>query len=480
MREINTFYKRQLALILGVVFLSFSLLTAAFTVLSYRYIIEEKKDSMSNNARYIAEFTGNYLEQGNEIRDSYFRMYVASLAQISGAHVMLSETTGEIVYATDGSSFYQYDAPVPETVISQTIRRGGYTGMTTLGGIYGESRFLTAEPIYGRLLGGGSVVRGVVLVSTSASGISSLWRTMANIFLFTSVVVMLISAVASAITSARQTRPLNEIAEAARKFGHGEFDVRIRGYEDRKDEVGALAEAFNTMAGSLEKSESQRNEFIANVSHELKTPMTTISGFAEGILDGTIPPEREREFLQVIASETRRLARLVRRMLDMSRLKALNETVTAQEQFDISEVMLRVLVSLEGKITGRGLDVDTRIPEDPVMVWGDPDGITQVCYNLLDNAAKFADPGSAITVRVEKKETKALVCVSNVGATIPAEELPLLFERFHKADYSRSQDRDGVGLGLYIVKTILGNLKEDITVTSENGVTQFTFTLMLA
>ena len=476
----NTFYKRQMAMLLSVVLLSFFLLSGAFTLLSYRYVIQEKKDSMSANAQYIADFTGNYLKQGNEIRDRYFQMYVASLAQISGAHVMLSETTGEIVYATDGGKFQYIDSVVPRSIISQTTRRGGYTGMTDLGGIYSENRFLTAEPIYGALPGGGSVVRGVVLVSTSASGISQLWRAMANIFFFTSVVVLLISIVAGTISSARQTRPLNEIAEAARKFGHGEFDVRIRGYERRKDEVGALAEAFNNMARSLEKSETQRNEFIANVSHELKTPMTTISGFAEGILDGTIPQEREREFLQVIASETRRLSRLVRRMLDMSRLEALNENVTAQEQFDISEVMLRVLVSLEGRITGRGLDVDTHIPEEPVMVWGDPDGITQVCYNLLDNAAKFARQGSNLTVRVERKDTKALVSVSNLGETIPDEELPLLFDRFHKADHSRSQDREGVGLGLYIVKTILGNLKEDITVTSEDGVTTFTFTLSLA
>lgn len=476
----NTFYKRQLALLLGIVFLSFTLLSAAFTLLSYRYIIGEKKDSMTSNARYIAEFTGSYLARGNEIRDDYFQMYVASIAQISGNHVILSERTGEVVYATDGSKFYHYDTAVPENIIDQSARRGGYAGMTTLGGIYSESRFLTAVPIYGELPGGESVVRGVVLVSTSAAGISQLWRAMANIFFFTCVVVLLISIVASTIFSARQVRPLNEIAEAARKFGHGEFDVRIRGYEHRQDEVGALAEAFNNMAGSLEKSENQRNEFIANVSHELKTPMTTISGFAEGILDGTIPPEREREFLQVIASETRRLSRLVRRMLDMSRLKAMNENVTAQEQFDISEVMLRVLVSLEGRITGRELDVDTQIPEEPVMVWGDPDGITQVCYNLLDNAAKFAAVGSTLAVRVERKEAKALVTVRNLGDTIPEEELPLLFERFHKADYSRSQDREGVGLGLYIVKTILGNLKENITVTSRDGVTEFVFTLTLA
>ena len=219
----------------------------------------------------------------------------------------------------------------------------------------------------------------------------------------------------------------------------------------------------------------------ANISHELKTPMTTIAGFAEGILDGTIPEERENDSLQIIVAETRRLSRLVRRMLDLSRLDALSEkAVTAQEQFDLTEVMSQVLISLEGKITARNLDVDVQMPEDKLMVWGDPDAVTQVCYNLLDNAAKFATPGTAITVHIVKKAGKAYTTIGNLGATIPPEELPLLFERFHKSDASRSMDREGVGLGLYIVKTIIGNLKERITVTSEDGVTQFTFTLTLA
>ena len=180
-------------------------------------------------------------------------------------------------------------------------------------------------------------------------------------------------------------------------------------------------------------------------------------------------------------SETRRLSRLVRRMLDLSRLNALAEdTVTAQEQFDLTEVVSQVLISLETKITGRKLDVDVQMPDDKLMVWGDPDSITQVCYNLVDNAAKFAPEGSTITVQISKKDGKAYTTVQNLGATIPPDELPLLFDRFHKADYSRSMDREGVGLGLYIVKTILNKLKENITVTSEDGVTRFTFTLTLA
>lgn len=478
----KSLYKRQLSMMIGVMILSFSLLSAAFMLLSYRYIISEKRDAMERNAGYIASFTSSNSQLFLSLRDDYYKNYVASVALISDSFVILTNPDGEILYATDGAYFYSYgDAKIPQTVVDQVLSEGSYTGLTNLGGIYPERRYLASLPVTSTSLTGATVVNGLVLVAADTSSLSEMWTATATIFFFTAVVVLLIAVIASSLTSAYQARPLNEMAEAARRFGRGEFDVRVTGYEGRCDEISTLADAFNSMACSLSKVENQRSEFIANVSHELKTPMTTISGFAEGILDGTIPPEREREFLQVIVSETRRLSRLVRRMLDLSRLNALSESgMTAQEQFDLTDVVSQVLISLENRITERGLDVDVQMPEEKLMVWGDPDAITQVCYNLVDNAAKFAASDSTITIQITKKDGKAYTSVRNLGATIPPEELPLLFDRFHKADSSRSMDRDGVGLGLYIVKTILGNLKENITVTSEDGVTQFTFTLTLA
>ena len=474
----RSLYKRQLAMMVGIVALSFTLLSTAFMMLSYRYIISEKRDAMERNAGYIAMFASSFYQQ---LRSEPFQNYVASIALISDSYVIVAAPDGEIIYATDGVNFYAYEnSKVPESVVSQVLERGSYAGMTSLGGIFPERRYLASLPITVSL-NNLSVTQGLVLVSADASSLAEMWSATATIFFFTAVVVLLIAFVASSLFSAHQARPLNEMAEAARKFGRGEFDVRVTSYEGRCDEISTLAEAFNTMANSLAKVESQRSEFIANVSHELKTPMTTISGFAEGILDGTIPPEREKESLQIVVSETRRLSRLVRRMLDLARLNALTEnTVTAQEQFDLTEVVSQVIISLESKITGRNLDVVVQMPDEKLMVWGDPDSITQVCYNLLDNAAKFAAAGTAITVQITKKDGKAYTTIRNLGSTIPKDELPLLFERFHKADYSRSMDREGVGLGLYIVKTILGNLKETITATSEDGVTQFTFTLTLA
>lgn len=477
----RSLYKRQLTMMVGIMILSFTLLSAAFMLLSYRYILSEKRDSMERNAGYIANFTSLYYKEFRDIQDELYSNYVANIALISDSFVIVADPTGEILYATDGSKIYTYqDAQLPNAVVNQVLEQGHYAGLTNLDGLYPERRYSAGLPINASLLGH-TVNCGLVLVSADASNLSEMWSATATIFFFSAVVVLLISVVASTITSAHQARPLNEMAEAARKFGQGEFDVRVTTYEGRCDEISTLGEAFNAMANSLEKVETQRAEFIANISHELKTPMTTIAGFAEGILDGTIPPERQRDSLQIVVSETRRLSRLVRRMLDLSRLNALAEnSITAQETFDLTETMSQVLISLESKITGRNLDVDVQMPEGKLMVWGDPDSVTQVCYNLLDNAAKFAAAGSVITVQIVKKDGKAVTTIKNLGATIPPDELPLLFERFHKADYSRSMDREGVGLGLYIVKTILSNLKETITVTSEDGVTQFTFTLTLA
>ena len=231
-----------------------------------------------------------------------------------------------------------------------------------------------------------------------------------------------------------------------------------------------LVEQFARLPGIGSKS-AQRLAF-----HVLNLPQDKAQAFADAILDGTIPPEKERESLQVISSETRRLSRLVRRMLELSRLQS-SERVAAQEQFDVAEVLLRVLVSLESKITEKDLDVQTQLPDGPVMVWGDPDAVTQVCYNLLDNAVKFSSPQGRLTLRITTKAGKAYIAIGNQGETIPPQQLTHIFDRFHKADSSRSTHKDGVGLGLYIVKTILNTYKEDITVTSQDGFTEFTFTL---
>ena len=480
----KTLYRRQFAMMAGVIFLSFLLLGSAFTGLSYQYVLNDKREGMESNASHIAAFTAAYLSGvGSSVQEPAYQLYVSSLSSISGSTVILAENDGEIAYATSAESVgvnSLLSGAIPDEVMKEVSDHGGYAKPSSLGGLVAGSCYVVATPILQHsVISGRTYQRGAVFVVNEMSSLTQLWRDFASMFILAAIVVFLLSAVVASITSMRLTKPLKDMAAAAGRFGQGEFDIRVEGCEGRRDEVGELAEAFNAMADSLAKSEAQRSEFIANVSHELKTPMTTIAGFTDSILDGTIPREKEEEALRTISSETRRLSRLVRRMLDVSRLQS-SENITAQERFDVAEVLLRVLVSLEGKITDRGLDVETHLPDGPVMVWGDPDAITQVCYNLLDNAIKFAAPGTALSLEVQVKGEKAFVSVSDIGETIPPEELGQIFDRFHKTDRSRSIDRDGVGLGLYIVKTIINNHRENITVTSDSGLTTFTFTLTIA
>ena len=447
----KSMYGRQFATMVGMVLLSFLMLGASFATLSYQYTIREKKDTLERNAKYIADFTSNAVTSGGEMvwQTDSFQSYLASVARVSDSHVLVATPDGIILYATSGESKLpglQY-APLSQEMVDQVVA-GTFVGMTDLDGLYDEPRYLVGLPVTSST----GFLQGLVLVSASASNISGVWHDLFSILLVTTLAVVLIAAIISSVTSMRQSQPIKEIAAAARQFGLGELDVRVD-VGPRRDEVGELAEAFNAMADSLSTSEQRRAEFIANVSHELKTPMTTIAGFADGILDGTIPPDQERHYLEIISSETRRLSRLVRSMLDLSRLQS--DERAAQQQFDISETLVRTLVTLESKVNGKNLEVDAQIPDEPVPVWGDQDAITQVCYNLLDNAIKFSREGGVLGIGVAARGPKATITISNQGDTIPPEELSMVFDRFHKTDHSRSADRDGVGLGLYIVKTIL-------------------------
>jgi signal transduction histidine kinase len=323
---------------------------------------------------------------------------------------------------------------------------------------------------------------GIVIISAPVDNTSVVLQRISHIFLSVSVLVVLVSVVLTTYFSRRNTVPLRAVAKAASAFGHGDLSARVNTDGKFPEDMEDLALAFNNMASSLQKSEYQRQEFVANVSHELKTPMTTISGYVDGILDGTIPEDRAIHYLTLVSDETKRLSRLVRSMLDISRLQDQGGIPADQKtRFDIGECAGQVLISFEQKILSKSLDVDVDFPEHPVYALANQDYITQVLYNLLDNAVKFCPQEGQLTLSIREGGSKVYISIRNSGQTIPPEELPLVFDRFHKTDKSRSrqQDRDSWGLGLYIVKTIVCSHGEDISVTSADNQTTFTFTLPL-
>ena len=480
MRQNRTWsiYQRHFALTAGLILLAFILLGVAFLASTYRYAVGEKKSLLEADAAQIARVAGLFQEENEgALADETNRDLLSYLADNPDADVLLCDRTGNVELCVRCDD--EDDNPVSEGAridaytLYQVGEQQGYHGMSDLG-VYAKKRFAVGRAILVR-----GEPYGYVFVSASTENLTGMWRSFGWMFLLSALAVLAFAFLSSYVTTRQQVRPLHELTDTIKRFGMGEYDLRAEDSQN-VEEIRELATAFNTMADSIACSEQRRQEFVANISHELKTPMTTISGFTDGLLDGTIPPERQRESLQVISDETRRLSRLVRKMLDMSRLAAREHEMVAQSQFSITETFAQVLISLERKITSRHLDVDARFPDNDVLVWGDPDAITQVCYNLMDNAIKFSRPGTAIGVSIVPKGGKAWVSVRNTGETIPPEELSMIFDRFHKSDRSRSLDKEGVGLGLYIVKTILNKHKEDITVTSVDGVTEFRFTLALA
>lgn len=474
----DSLFKRHFFLTAGMILLAFALLSTGFMYLSYQYMLQEKKSALEEEAGYVARLTSQMLDPETPLTDSDYLACLSTISGIAGSDLLVCDTDGTVLYTYLADNQERGPAAgsrISGQVMQELLNAEQFAGTSDLG-VYGKERFVVGVPLH--VSSDGTLV-GVAMITSSMANLTGLWRDQATIFIFTALVVLCAAFVSCTFAGIQQVKPLKEMAEMVRRFGMGEYDLRLSDY-GRKDEIGELANAFNSMADSIAETESQRREFVANVSHELKTPMTTISGFADGILDGTIPPEKEADALRVISTETRRLSRLVRRMLDASRTEAQYQTDSCQLRFDIVETMARVMISLEGRITSRGLDIDVQFPDGPTIVWGDPDAVTQVCYNLLDNAIKFSTPGTAIRLSIQTKGRKAYIGVRNIGETIAPEELDKIFDRFHKSDRSRSLDKEGVGLGLYIVKTILNSLKETITVTSEDGVTEFIFTLTLA
>ena len=463
----RTIYWQNFLLTASVVMLTLALLGSAFFALTYSYAIDERSEQMQSKATVVSHMVSSYMENGSL---TGLRELADFASNVTDAEFLICNSDGNLLLTTD-TTLVNRVLTVPQDVAEGAMSDDTYAVRTTLGDIYEDTHFVVGVPIVSE----GATV-GFVLAVTGARALTTMWRTFIGLFFMTAVTVLLLSFVVSAWVSMRQSRPIHEMAEATRRFAEGNFDVRMHNYEG-VTEISELAESFNNMADSLQETERQRREFIANVSHELKTPMTTIGGYIDGMLDGTIPPEQHAHYMQIVQQEVRRLSRLVRSMLDVSRLQAKGVEESRKTRFDIAEIISDVLISFEQKINNRRLQVSVNLPDRALFTRADRDGIQQVLYNLVDNAIKFCPEGGMLGIRLAQEGGKAVVSVQNTGKTIPPRELPLLFERFHKADRSRSADRESWGLGLYIVKTILDAHGEDIRAESHDGVTTFRFTL---
>ena len=465
----RTFFAAMIILLLALTAVGFFL-----RALLEDYLEENAFDRLEGVSYVITDLAAAYHAEGG-LNSMELLVDLDIAGQVSEADAVICNSDGAIILCSEASMHCEHQGlAVPREFYDRVVKQNGAQDTGLLQGLYDDSRYVCAKPIRDE----NSSTVGIVIVSMPVAASRAVLHKMTEIYISVSCFVVLVSVLLIGWFINRQFAPLKQMAKTARAFGHGDLDARVQIRGDYPLEVEELALAFNNMADTLQKSEYQRQEFVANVSHELKTPMTTIGGYVDGILDGTIPPERSRHYMQIVSDETKRLSRLVRSMLDISQLQA--ESGIPEEKksrFDLEEAAGQVLITFEQKINAKGVAVEVEMPEHPVYTMANADYVTQVIYNLLDNAVKFCPEGGTMGLRIREDERKAYISIYNEGKTIPPEELGLVFDRFHKIDKSRSENREGWGLGLYIVKTIVCAHGENISVTSRDGRTEFTFTM---
>lgn len=469
----KTTYRRQFTMILCLLVAAILVIGLSFLYLFDRYAQDHQKQSLDDTAQSVTELVQSY--SATYLNSWEFRTNLAVAARASDNDIVICNSEGVVCICMERSNCEHLGKRLDSDTVD-TLFQGEKAKLNkAVSTLYGDERMASAIAV---LNNDGSRLC-IVVVSVQKAAITALTEKMLRVFLLAALLILVAALLAIPIFTRREARPIQEMAAAARQIAHGNLDVRVpTGNEN--EELEELAVAFNNMTLALKNSETIRNEFVANISHELKTPMTTIAGYLDGMLDGTIPPEKYRYYMELVSTEARRLSRLVRSMLDISRLRDQGIPADQKTNFDICEAAGQALLCFEQRINQKKLNVEIDMPDEGLTIHAAQDSVTQVLYNLIDNAVKFVNEGGTLSVRIRRNGNSAMISVGNTGKTIPPEELPLVFDRFHKIDKSRSNDRDGWGLGLYIVKTIVLAHGEDVYVTSQDGKTEFTFSMSLA
>ena len=478
-RSIFTKYITTFMLIIIVSFVMLASIISTMTVNYYTGTSEEQLSSAANSISYLIQ--KRLADSGSDTLRDYVisnsaevGAYFSALTQnYNDMSIFLTDSEGNILASmafTDSS----FGSQKLSSEIMTEVKNGSYREKGDLGGVLMVKRTVLGVPVES---GDGSVI-GAAFACTTERSLNTLMLTTVKAIIMTYLWVLLAALIAVYFISDRIISPLKDMGRAAKSFASGKFDVRVP--VTGHDEISELAIAFNNMAGSLADLENMRSTFLSNVSHDLRTPMTTISGFIDGLLDGTIPKEKHEYYLRMIGDEVRRLSRLVAALLDVSRIQAGDRKFT-MIAFDICEMARVILLSFEQKIDKKQLDVAFEMDKENMYVWADHDAIYQILYNICDNGVKFSRDGGKYRIRIIERDKKVFVSVYNDGEGIKPEDLPHVFERFYKGDKSRGLDKTGTGLGLYIAKSIIDAHNEEIWVKSKYGeYCEFIFTLKKA
>ena len=473
MNRRHTISREFFSTIAVVLVLGLSVMCAIQTALSAAYFVNERRAALTAILDGAAALTERFAEAGyivteplGDDRAQSARRGYELFNTASGAMVFVTAEDGSVLLHTNGAEFTA--RPVPQELLNKMDEGEDLFITGTLDGVYTD-KYYTA----GRRIDINGTV-GYLFAASPMTALGSYIMDMLVMFGISAVAILLLCSLLCWVLARRITGPIEAISDAARKLGSGDFTARAP--VDGCVELADFATTFNNMATRLQTIDNSRGQFMGNIAHELRTPMTTIQGFIDGMLDGTIPPQEQKKYLEIVSQETGRLSRLVKNMLDITKLEAGEYQVHARS-YNIWDTVTDVVLSDEQRIEDAKIDIQG-LGGGKTLVYTDPDFVHQVVYNIVDNAIKFTPPGGVIRFAEKRLGDKIELSIENTGAGISADALPFVFDRFYKEDRSRGLNARGSGLGLHICKVLVNLSGGDIRVESEEGKwCRFTFSL---
>ena len=478
--SIRAKYLVTFALLISVVVLLISIIISSSImnfVSSTRYVaVDESSKLLGTIISEISEFSDKDFDS---VIEKYPDKIIAATENISSMNdvaVVITDRIGNVKYSVIPEALQNGANLVLPAEALRRFSAEDTSSALKLSDIYGFYKSECINSGYA-VKDENGIVDGIVIVSAPLSAVEEFTGDIIHTLVMSFIWISLAAVIISIFISERIVSPLKTMEKAAKGVSVGNFDIKVP--ENGVDnEVADLAIAFNEMVRVVKEKQISQRSFLGSVSHDMRTPMTSIAGFVDGILDGTIPKDKQEQYLRIVSAETHRLSRLVSSLLDLTRIQS-GERKFNKTEFDICELLRLVLISMEKQIDDKNIVIEFEPDDDKCTVYADSDGIHQVAYNLIHNAIKFTDNGGLIRISVEKYEkNKYLVSVYNTGKGMKKEELPYVFDRFYKTDPSRGLDKSGVGLGLFIVKTILSSHGEKVWAESEEDkYSCFRFTL---
>lgn len=451
---------------MGIIVVAFIILGLFLMAFVTQYWTTREKNQVEDSIENISELVSSCMETSNGslwISERSIWEQVIELSNSYNYDIIVTDSDGVVFKTTRRDDVLKRGYQISNDVMVPLIKNNTYKEEDYTGHFYDDTKISMASPLR-VAVGLTTTTAGYMFVCSSNEMSDDAPLQVAKILLYAVVASLIVSVVLAGLFSYSQTYPLKQMSLQARKFAKGDFTGRLPVVGH--DEIAQLTKSFNDMADALEKEESVRRDFIANISHELKTPMTTISGFIDGILDGTIPPVKQNHYLEIVSEEIGRLSRLVASMLSLARIDS-GKTQLYKTDFMLAETMVNILTTFEDRLIEKNITIAGLETADGIQVHGDQTLMHQVLYNLFENATKFTPQDGIITFKFEVNDNRLYFSIKNTGKGIAKEDLPFIFDKFYKTDKSRSEDKKSMGLGLYIVKTIITLHGGEIVVTSD-------------